>query len=71
MGPLLYLSGVPEKRPLALVMYQMYDTVKIGDTKQWNIISAANVLTMLPLIIMYFCCQKYFIEGISVSGIKQ
>ena len=50
---------------------QSYDTVKIGDTKQWNIISAANVLTMLPLIIMYFCCQKYFIEGISVSGIKQ
>ena len=34
-------------------------------------ISTIGALTMLPLIIMYFCCQKYFIEGISVSGIKQ
>ena len=71
MGPLLYLRGSDEKKPLALVMYQMYDLLKIGDTKQWNIISAGNVLTMLPIIILFFCCQKYFIEGISVSGIKQ
>ena len=71
MGPLLYLKGNASQKPLALVMYEMYDILKIGDTKQWNIIAAGNVLTMLPIIIMFFCCQKYFIEGISVSGIKQ
>ncbi len=71
MGPLVYLSGAEGKKPLALVMYQMYDTAKIGDTKQWNLIAASNVLTMIPLILIFFACQKYFIEGVSISGMKQ
>ena len=71
MGPLVYLNGAEGKKPLALVMYQMYNTAKIGDMKQWNLISASSVITVLPLIAVFFACQKYFIEGVSVSGIKQ
>lgn len=70
MGPLLYLGGKEELYPLALLMYNMNSRLKIGDAKQWNIISAANVLMMLPTIILYGFMQKYFQEGIAVSGLK-
>lgn len=30
---------------------------------------ASTVLTILPLLIIYFCLQKYFVEGIDRSGI--
>ena len=72
MSPLLYLNNMPDnKLPLALLMYNMYDRLKIGDNKCWNIISAGNILMMLPIVLLFFGTQKYFIEGINVSGIKQ
>lgn len=72
MTPLLFLSGAEaNKLPLSLLMYRMYDLLKVGDSKQWNVISAGNILMMLPIIILFIFTQKYFIEGVSVSGIKQ
>lgn len=32
---------------------------------------ATSLLSMLPLIIVYLCCQKFFIEGISFGGGKE
>lgn len=40
-----------------------------GETKYGEVF-AGYVLTMLPTMIVYMFGQKYFIEGISVSGIK-
>lgn len=72
MTPLLFLSGAEaNKLPLSLLMYRMYDLLKVGDTKQWNIISAGNILMMMPIVVLFVFTQKYFIEGVSVSGIKQ
>ncbi len=72
MTPLLFLSGADaNKLPLSLLMYRMYDLLKVGDTKQWNVISAGNILMMVPIVVLFIFTQKYFIEGVSVSGIKQ
>ena len=30
----------------------------------------SSCVTMIPVFILYVCCQKYFIEGINMSGIK-
>ena len=67
--PLLYLNQL-EMRPLAYAFFNYFETTKVGDTKQWNLISAAGVLTMLPTILLFVAAQKYFVEGISLSGIK-
>lgn len=31
---------------------------------------AMSCLTVAPLLILYVCFQKYFVEGIATSGIK-
>lgn len=32
--------------------------------------SAALIITLIPVIIIYICCQKQFVEGLSVTGMK-
>lgn len=32
--------------------------------------SAALIITLVPVIIIYICCQKQFVEGLSVTGMK-
>ena len=36
-----------------------------------NIYCAAAILGMLPLVIIYCCMQKYFIEGVATGGVKE
>ncbi|AXI10297.1 ABC transporter permease [Oceanobacillus zhaokaii] len=37
---------------------------------QWPLIMAASVLAVLPLLILFILLQKWFIKGISDSGVK-
>jgi ABC-type glycerol-3-phosphate transport system permease component len=34
-----------------------------------NLLMAANVVVMMPLIILFFIAQRVFVEGISISGL--
>ena len=36
----------------------------------WNVIMAGTLLSILPVLIVFFAAQKNFIEGITLSGIK-
>lgn len=36
----------------------------------YNLKMAAAAVTIIPVLIIYIACQKYFVEGISLSGIK-
>ena len=42
----------------------------MGNNLQWNAILAGSMLTTLPMILIYLFFQRYFIEGISYSGVK-
>jgi multiple sugar transport system permease protein len=35
-----------------------------------NLLMAANVMSMLPVLLLFFLAQKYFIRGIATSGLK-
>ena len=65
LRPVLYIS-TPELR-----------TVTIGITTfqnefgaQWNLLLAAAVISVLPLIIIYIFAQRYVVEGIATTGLK-
>ena len=74
-GPLLYLED-PSLWTLAKGNYMIYQAelgkqgVSGGSILPWNIISAANAISIVPIIILYFFAQRVFVEGIATTGIK-
>jgi multiple sugar transport system permease protein len=36
----------------------------------WELLMAAAVLTTLPMVILFFLGQRYFVEGIATTGSK-
>jgi multiple sugar transport system permease protein len=38
---------------------------------QWDLLMAGSVTAVLPILIVFFFAQKYFIQGITLSGIKE
>jgi ABC-type glycerol-3-phosphate transport system permease component len=37
---------------------------------RWNYLMAASLVTMLPVVVVFFLAQRSFIEGITLTGIK-
>ncbi|NLG25286.1 MAG: carbohydrate ABC transporter permease, partial [Clostridiales bacterium] len=65
MGPLIYLNSVGTYT-LALGL----NFFKNQYVNYWNLTMAYNVLTILPVIVVFFLAQKYFIQGIVITGEK-
>ncbi|GGD95923.1 carbohydrate ABC transporter permease [Paenibacillus nasutitermitis] len=65
-GPLIYLNN-GSKYPISLGLANF--TAAYGATP-WNLLMAASVVAVLPLLILFFLAQKYFIQGIVTSGSK-
>lgn len=42
----------------------------LGQNLQWNALLAGSMLTTVPMATIFFFFQRYFIEGISYSGVK-
>jgi multiple sugar transport system permease protein len=38
---------------------------------QWDLLMAGSVTAVLPILIIFFFAQKYFIQGITLSGLKE
>ena len=55
------------KYPISLALRTAIDA---DANIQWNEIMAMSVVSVLPLIILYFLGQKYFVQGIATSGLK-
>ncbi|MGR7923097.1 carbohydrate ABC transporter permease [Zobellella denitrificans] len=66
LGPLIYISSV-DKYPIALALKMSID---VTEGARWNEILAMATIAILPSIIVFFFSQKYFVEGVSSSGIK-
>jgi ABC-type glycerol-3-phosphate transport system permease component len=37
----------------------------------WHLLMAASLLTMLPVLALFFAAQKYFMQGVVFTGVKQ
>ncbi|KAF1291417.1 carbohydrate ABC transporter permease [Candidatus Enterococcus leclercqii] len=67
LGPLIYISSV-DKYPVALALKMSIDTS--SGVVEWNQILAMSLISLLPALILFFSAQKYFVEGVTSSGIK-
>ena len=63
--------------PLIIVNSKELMTLPLGLSKltgrwatEWNILMAGNVVSFIPILIVYIFAQKYVIKGMTMSGIK-
>lgn len=65
LGPLIYLKSEEKKTiQLGLKMF-------IGQySAEYGLIMAGSVLSLIPVIIVFLCLQKYFVEGVASTGLK-
>lgn len=64
-GPLLYLWS-PDKYTLQIAL--MF-SVGLYNT-DWAAVMGGCIIALLPMLLLYLFCQKYFIEGIATTGLK-
>ena len=66
LGPLIYL--VDQHTFTLSLGLQAYQSQHGGT--QWNLLMAASVIVVAPVILVFFFAQKVFIQGIATSGLK-
>lgn len=66
MGPLIYLTD-SSKWTISLGLSQFTSSHGLD----WSLLMAGSAMFMLPMVVLFFLMQKVFIEGITMSGLKQ
>lgn len=63
--------------PLIMTNSERMKTVQLGlqmfkgsTATHYNWLMAATLITSIPMVILYFCAQKYFVQGIASTGMK-
>ena len=70
LRPLIYLQTT-SLYTLPRGLKTILDRFGQGGEMQWEIVLAASVLITIPMIIIFFIGQRYFMQGISTTGIKR
>ena len=65
-GPLLYTSENESNWTLSLGLASFHSVHHVD----WNLVTAATVLTMAPIIIVFFFAQRAFVQGVTLTGVK-
>lgn len=55
----------PQRQPVSLAFF----TFQQGFTQNYNLISAAGFIMILPMLVLFLLLQRRFIEGIASSGL--
>jgi multiple sugar transport system permease protein len=69
MKPLIYLQD-PNLYTIPLGLKTILDGFGQGGEMQWEIVVAATVITTIPMILIFFLGQRYFVQGIATQGRK-
>jgi multiple sugar transport system permease protein len=66
LGPLVYIQ---DRQQYTLSLGLQAFQSQHGGT-EWNLLMAASVMVILPVIVLFFLAQRTFIEGIATTGVK-
>jgi multiple sugar transport system permease protein len=66
-GPLLYAGDQESHWTLSVGLAQFRTLHQV----QWNITMAATILVITPVILLFFFAQKAFVEGVTLTGVKE
>lgn len=64
-GPMLYLNS-----EIRFTLQLVVNLMAGGFDNNWPKVMAATIVMIIPMLIFYVTMQKYFVEGIAMSGLK-
>jgi multiple sugar transport system permease protein len=65
LGPLIYINS-SSLYPISIGLDQFLGQY----TTNWSWLMAATTVATVPIVILFFLTQRYFVEGITVTGLK-
>ena len=65
LGPLIYVND-PDLMTVALALRSFQSQ----SSTNWGLLMAGSVISMIPSLLIFIFCQKYFLEGIKAGAIK-
>lgn len=65
IGPLLYLNS-PEKFTVSIGLATFRSVMRT----RYDLLMAASAAMILPIVVLFFFAQRYFIQGVVLSGLK-
>ena len=68
LWPLIYLSS-PEKYTLAIGL-SFFHSAQTETLTYWNWLMAVTLLVAIPPLLVFFFAQRYFVQGIALTGLK-
>jgi len=66
---LIYLSS-EEKLTIAVGLNFFKNTPEVGGAPMQHLLMATSVMSTIPLIVLFFSAQRYFVQGVVMTGIK-
>lgn len=69
LEPLIYLNS-KEKFTVAVGLTFYRDNPEQGGVPTQHLLMAGSVMTIFPVIVLFFVAQRYFVQGITMSGLK-
>lgn len=65
-GPLLYTNHVRENWTLSIGLATFRNLHQV----EWNLVMAATLLVLVPVLVVFFMAQKAFVQGVTLTGVK-
>jgi ABC-type glycerol-3-phosphate transport system permease component len=65
LSPLIYLSS-PENFTLAMGLRYFQAQYRV----EWTLLMAASLVVLAPCLVLFFVAQRYYIQGIVITGVK-
>ncbi len=68
-SPIIYLNS-PDKFTISVGLHFFVQSPEVGGEPLQHLLMAACVLAMIPAVIIFFAGQRYFVQGVVMSGLK-
>ena len=65
MGPVIYIASDAK-----FTVQMGLSSFRNSFTSRYDLIMAGSILALIPVMILFVCCQKYIVRGIGMSGMK-
>ncbi len=66
LGPLIYLQGATDLYTVPLMLARLNSAYE----RQWSLLMAGSMIALAPIIAVFVLLQRYFVESVTMTGLK-